>query len=91
MLSHRIRCCPNSRGKVLKASDYSLRCNRKSIAETHHPDRDRQFRIIAEQRKRFEDRQQPIISVDTKKRELIGNFNNRGKRRQHRDQIDQNS
>lgn len=72
--------CPNSVGKMLQAGGFSLRCCRKSIAETKHPDRDRQFRIIAEQRKRFEDRQQPIISVDTKKRELVGNFSNKGKR-----------
>ena len=72
--------CPNSVGKMLKDAGFSLRCCRKSIAETQHPDRDRQFRIIAEQRKRFEDRQQPIISVDTKKRELVGNFSNKGKR-----------
>ena len=72
--------CPNSVGKMLKAAHFSLRCCRKSIAETKHPDRDHQFRIIAEQRKRFEDCQQPIISVDTKKRELVGNFSNKGKR-----------
>jgi len=72
--------CPNSVGKMLKAAGFSLRCCRKSIAETKHPDRDRQFRIIAEQRKRFEDCQQPIISVDTKKRELVGNFSNKGRR-----------
>jgi len=75
-----VTICPNSVGKMLKAAGFSLRCCRKSIAETQHPDRDRQFRIIAEQKKRFEDRQQPIISVDTKKRELVGNFSNRGKR-----------
>jgi hypothetical protein len=72
--------CPNSVGKMLKVAGFSLRCCRKSIAETKHPDRDRQFRIIAEQRKRFEDLQQPIISVDTKKRELVGNFSNKGQR-----------
>jgi hypothetical protein len=72
--------CPNSVGKMLKAAGFSLRCCRKSIAETKHPDRDRQFRIIGEKRKRFEDRQQPIISVDTKKRELVGNFSNKGRR-----------
>lgn len=75
-----VNICANSVGKVLKDGGYSLRCCRKSIAETKHPDRDRQFGIIAEQRKRFEDIDQPIISVDTKKRELVGNFSNKGKR-----------
>jgi hypothetical protein len=75
-----IQICPNSVGKMLKAGGFSLRCCRKSIAETNHPDRDRQFGVIAERRKRFEDRQQPIISVDTKKRELVGNFSNKGRR-----------
>ena len=75
-----IPLCPNSVGKMLQAGGFSLRCCRKSIAETQHPDRDRQFRLITEQRKRFEDRQQPIISVDTKKRELVGNFSNKGQR-----------
>ena len=72
--------CPNSVGKMLKEAGFSLRCCRKSIAETRHPDRDRQFHIIADQRMRFQDCQYPIISVDTKKRELVGNFSNRGKR-----------
>lgn len=75
-----IGICANSVGKLLKAAGFSLRCNRKSIAETKHPDRNRQFQVIAEQRKRFEDLQQPIISVDTKKRELVGNFKNAGRR-----------
>ena len=72
--------CPNSVAKMLKIANFSLRCCRKSIAETQHPDRDRQFHIIAQQRQRFEERQQPMISVDTKKRELVGNFRNQGKR-----------
>ena len=80
LASKDINICANSVGKMLKEAGFSLRCNRKSIAETKHPDRDLQFQIIAEQRKRFEDLQQPIISVDTKKRELVGNFNNAGKR-----------
>jgi len=75
-----VNICPNSVGKLLKDEGYSLRCCRKSIAETKHPDRDRQFGIIKKQRQRFEDNQQPIISVDTKKRELVGNFSNKGKR-----------
>jgi len=59
----------------LKVQGYSLRSNRKSISTTQHPDRDQQFRYIGSKVKEFEDMGQPIISVDTKKKELIGNFN----------------
>jgi hypothetical protein len=71
--------CPGSVGKILKDNKFSLRSNRKCICETYHPDRNRQFEIISETKKRFEDAQQPIISVDSKKKELIGNFKNPGK------------
>jgi hypothetical protein len=71
--------CPGSVGNILKENKFSLRANRKCICETRHPDRNRQFEIIAETRKRFEDAGQPIISVDSKKKELIGNFKNPGK------------
>lgn len=74
-----IIACPSSVGTILKDNKFSLKGNRKCIAETHHPDRNRQFEIIAETRKRFEDRGCPIISVDSKKKELIGNFKNPGK------------
>ena len=70
---------PSSVGKILRENNFSLRANRKCIAETRHPDRNRQFEIIAETRKRFEDAGHPIISVDSKKKELIGNFKNPGK------------
>lgn len=74
-----IFACPNSVGKILKDEKFSLKANRKCIAGTYHPDRNRQFEIIAETRKRFEDAGQPIISIDGKKKELIGNFKNPGK------------
>lgn len=74
-----IFACPSSVGKILKGNNFSLKANRKCIAETYHPDQNRQFEIIAETRKRFEDAGQPIISVDSKKKELIGNFKNPGK------------
>jgi hypothetical protein len=76
---YNIFACPGSVGNILKSSKFSLRVNRKSVAETYHPDRNRQFEIISETRKRFEDKDQPIISVDSKKKELIGNFKNPGK------------
>lgn len=73
-----VHVCPNTVGKLLKDQKYSLRVNRKSIAETQHPDRNRQFELIADFRKRFEDAGNPILSMDTKKKELIGNFRNPG-------------
>jgi hypothetical protein len=83
-LSERIQAmdvsiCPNTVGKLLKKLDYSLKSNKKSIAATQHPDRNQQFEIIAQKRKRFEQLRYPIISVDTKKKELVGNFRNPGK------------
>lgn len=79
MSARGVRLCPNTAGKLLKHCNYSLRVNRKSIAETQHPDRDRQFQLIANSRKRFEDAGHPILSLDTKRKELIGNFKNPGK------------
>ncbi len=75
-----IHACPNSVGKILKENEYSLRVNRKTIAATQHPDRNKQFEIIFEEKKRFQDSGQPVISVDSKKKELIGNFKNSGKK-----------
>lgn len=69
----------NTVGTILKEHGYSLKANRKSINETSHPDRDTQFRQISAFRKSFEDQGLPIISVDSKKKELIGNFKNPGK------------
>jgi hypothetical protein len=57
---------------------FSLKANRKRYTGPAHPDRDRQFRYIARQRKCFEQAGWPVISVDTKKKELIGNFKNAG-------------
>ena len=84
-----VEICPNSVAKLLKEEHYSLRVNRKTICETHHPDRDRQFKIISEEKKRFEDKGQPILSCDTKKKELIGNFKNQGKAWKKKDQAEQ--
>ncbi len=74
-----ISLSPNTAGKLLKGLNYSLKSNRKTIAETHHPDRNQQFGIIADMKMRFTDRAQPVVSVDSKKKELIGNFKNNGK------------
>lgn len=74
MKNQGIDVSPNSVGKLLKDQNYSLRANRKTIAETHHPDRNQQFEIIAEFRKKFENEGQPVVSVDRKKKEQVGNF-----------------
>jgi hypothetical protein len=58
--------------------DFSLRVNRKQIATNSSPYRDRQFQHICSLRTRFQRQGLPIISVDSKKRELIGNFKNAG-------------
>jgi hypothetical protein len=59
--------------------DYALHVNAKKLdARSDHAERDAQFRYIATQRQAFLDAHLPIISVDTKKKELIGNFKNAG-------------
>ena len=64
--------------RLLKQQKYSLKANRKSVATTQHPQRDRQFRYIRRVKQLFINAGHPIISVDTKKKELIGNFKNAG-------------
>ena len=65
--------------RLLKKHDYSLRVNAKEKeASAQHPDRDTQFRYIETQKQTFLASGDPIISVDTKKKELIGNFKNAG-------------
>ena len=65
--------------RLLQDSDYSLQLNQKSVEGTDHPDRDSQFRYINDQVARFQSSGSPVISVDTKKKELIGNFKNAGR------------
>ena len=64
--------------RILRAHGYSLRANLKQAAGTQHPDRDQQFRYIRMQRTQHDAAHQPVISVDTKKKELVGNFKNAG-------------
>lgn len=63
---------------LLQEMDYSLQGNYKTKEGSSHPDRDSQFRYISRQCQLFQKRGQPVISVDTKKKELIGNFKNAG-------------
>ena len=64
--------------RLLHKADYSLKTNRKENAASH-PDRDQQFRYIARVKQLFLDAGHPVISVDMKKKELIGDFKNPGR------------
>lgn len=66
-------------GRLLRRLGYSLRANVKRLSGPPHPDRDRQFRHIGRQKRRFIKQGLPAISVDTKNTELIGNFKNNGR------------
>jgi len=65
-------------GRLLKKLGYKLFANRKSLAP-QHPDRDKQFRFIRRVKKIYMASGRPVISVDAKKKELIGNFKNTGR------------
>jgi hypothetical protein len=65
--------------QLLRRQGYSLQANRKTIEGTQHPDRDAQFKHINDTAKDFINRGQPVISVDTKKKELVGDFKNAGR------------
>ena len=65
--------------EVLQNLGYSLQANRKTREGSEHPDRNAQFEHIAKRAKEFQRRGQPVISVDTKKKELVGDFKNAGK------------
>ena len=69
---------PNTVARLLKERDYSLQVNVKSFEGSSVEERDEQFRHINEVVKSFAKDNNPIISVDTKKKELIGNFKNAG-------------
>ena len=65
--------------QLLQGMDYSLQGNRKTEEGEDHPDRDAQFRHINREVRRALAQGRPVISVDTKKKELIGNFANQGR------------
>jgi hypothetical protein len=69
---------------LLDDLDYSLQANRKTREGKGHPDRDAQFLYIDKQVRLFQKERQPVISVDSKKRELIGDFKNPGREWQPR-------
>lgn len=66
--------------RILFDLGYSLQANRKTNEGGNHPDRDSQFNFINEKTKRFQKKECPVISVDTKKKENIGNFKNNGQK-----------
>jgi len=66
-------------GNLLKEMGYSLQANKKTQEGKSHEHRDRQFHYINDSAKDFLRRQQPVISVDTKKKELVGNYKNGGR------------
>ena len=70
---------PRTVGRLLNEEGYSLQSNRKTKEGTSHPDRNEQFEYINAMVKKFQRNGQPVISVDTKKKEIIGEFRNVGK------------
>src|SRR5471032_1338551 len=71
--------CPTVVGNLLRGMGYSLQANSKTREGGQHIDRDAQFNYINTQAKAFLTANEPIISVDTKKKELVGNFKNNGR------------
>jgi hypothetical protein len=76
--------------RLLRQRGYSLRTDRKCLAGAHDPRRDRQFRYLARMRRQYLARGWPVISVDAKKKEWVGDFKNPGRcwRRRPRDVLD---
>ncbi len=70
---------PRTVARELKEQEFSLQANRKTREGDNHPDRDAQFHYINEQVLRHQRRGQPVVSVDTKKKELVGQYKNAGR------------
>ena len=66
-------------GELLHALDYSLQANQKTLEGSQHADRDEQFQYINRKAQRYLKQGEPVISVDTKKKELVGDFKNAGR------------
>jgi hypothetical protein len=78
LLSAGLSVSRNTVGRLLKEQNYRLRVNHKKLAQPSSPYRNRQFDYIAEMRREYERNALPILSVDTKKKELVGRFKNPG-------------
>src|SRR4051794_31996904 len=74
-----VSLCRGTVGRLLKGLGFPLRANEKRLPGPPHPDRDRQFRYIGRVRRRFLKAGLPVISVDAKKKELVGDFKNAGR------------
>jgi len=70
---------PDTVRRLLDQQGYVLRANRKRLNKKRDPDRDRQMRYLARKRRAFQKADFPVVSVDAKQRELIGNFKNPGR------------
>jgi hypothetical protein len=75
-----VRVSPSAVARLLHQMGYSLCLNHKQLSTDHSPDRNHQFLYLGDLRDRFARRGLPVISVDTKKRELVGQFKNSGTR-----------
>lgn len=74
-----LRVCPNTVRRLLDEVQYALHANRKCLSPNTSPFRDQQFNLLNQQRHAFTQSAYPIISVDTKKKELVGQFKNSGR------------
>jgi hypothetical protein len=73
------QACTHTVARLLRKMGYSLQVAKKKQAGAQHPDRDAQFRYIATLKADFLGEKLPVISIDTKKKELIGNYRREGK------------
>ena len=73
------RVSPQKVGELLHGLGYSLQGTHKTIEGTDHPDRNAQFEFLNDRVDAFQARGAPVVSVDTKKKELVGDFGNRGR------------
>ena len=64
---------------LLKAAGYSLQANRKTREGSSHEDRNAQFEFISRRVMGFQEQEEPVVSIDTKKKELVGEFKNMGR------------
>jgi hypothetical protein len=87
-VQHGIEVNERTVAKLLRKHGYSLQAPNKSVEGTQHPDRNAQFEHINEKAQSCVERGVPVISVDTKKKELIGNFKNTGREWQPRGEPD---
>jgi hypothetical protein len=85
----KFQASPGKVGALLKQTGYSLQANRKTREGLSHPDRDAQFEHINATVRRFQGRGQPVVSVDTKKKEWVGNFKNGGREWHRRGEPDE--